>query len=231
MARSKPYFNITHEENYQDGQTIFAEGNSGDWVYVVLKGAVEVSKSVNGSRFVLGVIQPGEVFGELALIGAVKRTATTRALGQTKLGIIDREMLDKDFNKLSADFRNVLVVMVARFVKMLDRSRDLAVRGEERLTKTIALKFQNRQSFVNAYSANISSGGLFIKTDCPLAVGEQFALQIEMPDVSETLKSRCEVVWTRPKAEGSKPAGMGVKFCETPEKGSQILKQFIENTS
>ena len=76
----------------------------------------------------------------------MKRTATTRAVGQTKLGIIDRELLDKDFNKLSSDFRNVLVVMVARFVKMLDRSREFAVRSNERVTKTIALKFQNRQS-------------------------------------------------------------------------------------
>jgi uncharacterized protein (TIGR02266 family) len=231
MAESKPYFNITHEESYHDGQTIFEEGNSGDWVYVVLSGAVEVSKRVDGSRFVLSVIQPGEVLGELALVGAVKRTATTRAMGQTKLGIIDRELLDKDFNKLSSDFRNVLVVMVTRFVKMLDRSREFAVRSDERVTKTIALKFQNRQSFVNAYSANISSSGLFIKTDSPLPVGEPLSLQIEIPDVAEALKFRCEVVWTREKAEDNKPAGMGVKFCETSEKDSQILKQFIANTS
>ena len=230
MADSKSYFNIALEETYRDGEIIFEEGNSGDWVYVVLSGAVEVSKGINGNRFVLSVIQPGEVFGELALIGAVKRTATTRAMGQTKLGIIDREMLDKDFNKLSADFRNVLVVMVARFIKMLDRSREFAVRGEDRITKTIALKFQNRQSFVNAYSANISTGGLFIKTDSPLPVGELFSLQIEMPDVAEALKFRCEVVWTREKAEDNRPAGMGVKFCESPEKESQILKQFISKS-
>jgi uncharacterized protein (TIGR02266 family) len=121
--------------------------------------------------------------------------------------------------------------MVERFIKMLDRSREFAVRREERVPKTIALKFQNRQSFVNAYSANISSGGLFIKTDSPLPVGEQFSLQIEMPDVVEALKFRCEVVWTREKAENNRPAGMGVKFCDSPEKESQILKQFISQRS
>ncbi len=231
MAETKSYFNVALEETYRDGEIIFEEGNSGDWVYVVLAGAVEVSKRINGNRFVLSIIQPGDVFGELALIGAVKRTATTRAIGQTKLGIIDREMLDKDFNKLSADFRNVLVVMVERFVKMLDRSREFAVRKEDRLTKTIALKFQNRQSFVNAYTANISSGGLFIRTDNPLPVGEQLSLQIEIPDVAEALKLRCEVVWTREKAENNKPAGMGVKFCESPDKDSEILKQYLSKAS
>ena len=54
---------------------------------------------------------------------------------------------------------------------------------------------------MNAYSANISSGGLFIKTDSPLPVGEPLSLQIEMPDVAEALKLRCEVVWKREKAE------------------------------
>ncbi len=231
MAESKTYFNVAHEETYHDGQTIFEEGNSGDWVYVVLSGAVEVSKRVDGTRFVLSVIQPGEVFGELALIGAVKRTATTRAIGQTKVGIIDRKFLDKDFNKLSADFRNVLVVMVARFIKMMDRSREFAVRSDERVTKTIALKFRNHQSFVHACSANISSSGLFIKTDSPLPVGERFSLHIEIPDVAEVLKVPCDVVWTREKAEDGRPAGMGVKFCETPEKDSRILRQFIAKTT
>ena len=119
---SHPYFNIALEETHEDGEVIFKEGNSGDWVYVVLSGAVEVSKAVNGTRFVLSILKPGEVFGELALIGAVKRTATTRAIGRTTVGIIDRRFLDREFNKLSTDFRTVLVAMVERFIKTMDRA-------------------------------------------------------------------------------------------------------------
>jgi len=123
-VESNPYFNIALEETYKDGEVIFEEGNSGDWVYVVLSGAVEVSKAVDGTRFVLSVLKPGEVCGELALIGAVKRTATTRAIGGTTVGIIDRSFLDREFNKLSADFRTVLIVMVERFIKTMDRARE-----------------------------------------------------------------------------------------------------------
>jgi uncharacterized protein (TIGR02266 family) len=228
--KSDPYFNIALEETYSDGQIIFEEGNSGDWVYVVLSGAVEVSKTVNGNRFVLSTLQPGEVFGELALIGAVKRTASTRALGETRVGIITRELLDKEFDKLSTDFRNVLVVMVERFIKMLDRSRDFATRSEERVNKSISLKFHDRQNFVNAYSADISSGGLFIKTDSPFPVGEHFSLELEIPDVAEALEVMCEVVWTRDKTQDAiaKPTGMGVKFCEMSESHSEIVKQYME---
>ena len=67
---STPVYNIALEEAYRDGETIFEEGNSGDWVYVVLSGEVEVSKTVEGKTFTLGTLKPGEVFGELALIGA-----------------------------------------------------------------------------------------------------------------------------------------------------------------
>ena len=119
-----PYFNIALEESYHDGEVIFKEGNFGDWVYVVLSGTVEVSKAVEGTTSVLSILKPGEVFGELALIGAVKRTATTRAIGRTTVGIIDRGFLDREFNKLSTDFRTVLVAMVERFIKTMDRARE-----------------------------------------------------------------------------------------------------------
>jgi CRP-like cAMP-binding protein len=124
--KTNPYLNIALEETYEDGEVIFKEGNSGDWVYVVLSGAVEVSKAVDGTKFVLSILKPGEVFGELALIGAVKRTATTRAIGRTTVGIIDRRFLDREFNKLSTDFRTVLVAMVDRFIKTMDRAREFS---------------------------------------------------------------------------------------------------------
>ena len=124
--KTNPYLNVVLEETYEDGEVIFKEGNSGDWVYVVLSGAVEVSKAVDGARFVLSILKSGEVFGELALIGAVKRTATTRAIGRTSVGIIDRGFLDREFNKLSTDFRTVLVAMVDRFIKTMDRAREFS---------------------------------------------------------------------------------------------------------
>lgn len=124
--KTNPYLNVVLEETYEDGEVIFKEGNSGDWVYVVLSGAVEVSKAVDGARFVLSMLKPGEVFGELALIGAVKRTATTRAIGRTTVGIIDKGFLDREFNKLSTDFRTVLVAMVDRFIKTMDRAREFS---------------------------------------------------------------------------------------------------------
>ncbi len=223
-------YNIALEETYRDGEIIFEEGNSGDWVYVVLSGEVEVSKTVEGKTFLLGILRPGEIFGELALIGAVRRTATTRARGATRVGIVDRALLDKEFNKLSADFRSILLSLVARFVKVMDSTREFSTRQEGRVEKTLALTFQSRRQFLAAYTGNISRGGLFIQTRTPLAVDERFLLKLHVPDVEKPLEIKCQVVWTRAETShgDAKPAGMGVKFCKLSARDSAIFEEYLK---
>ena len=222
-------YNIASEETYKNGEIIYKEGSSGDWVYVILSGSVEISKTVGGKKFVIGVLQPGDVFGELNLIGGIKRTATARAVGETTVGVIDRTTLDNEFNKLSADFRSILVAMVHRFEKTIGRALEFTSRGEARATKSLSLTFKDRQAFVKAYTGNISSGGLFIKTERPLGESEQFLLRLQLPNVAEPLKIKCEVAWSRrPGGYDKGPPGMGVKFREMSEKDSQILKNYLE---
>jgi len=115
------FYNIASEQKYEDGDIVFEEGKSGDWVCVVLEGSVEVFKTVKGRKFVLGKLGPGEIFGELALLGAVKRTATVRAIGETTIGIVDREFLDKELNKMSSELRTIVVGAAQRFKKVIDR--------------------------------------------------------------------------------------------------------------
>jgi len=223
------YDNITLEETYKDGDMIFEEGSSGDWVYVVLSGSVEISKTVGEKTFVLNTLGPGEIFGELSLIGDVKRTATTRAKGDTTVGVIDRAFLSDEFNKLTAAFRPILVTIVERFVMMMERTRGFASRKEERVKKALSLKYKNRQAFVQAYTRDISGGGLYIKTDKPLEIGEEFLLKLQIPDVEEALQINCQVVWAREQTEDpkEKPTGMGVKFCEMTEKDTEILNDCL----
>lgn len=224
------YFNIVREEIYQDGQVIFEQGSSGTWVYVILSGAIEVSRTVGGRKYMLGVLKEGEIFGELALIGSVRRTATTRAVGETTVGIIDRQFLDDEFNKLSSDFRSILVTFVRRFEKMMDRIQEFSMRGRERIAKSLSLKFKDRESFVSAYSGNVSSGGIFIVTKRPLRVGEKFLLKLQLPNLSTTLQIKCQVSWTRQEEEAVKgrPPGMGVRFLEISEKDSNLLKEYMK---
>jgi uncharacterized protein (TIGR02266 family) len=192
-----------------------------------------VSRTVGGRKYILGILKEGEVFGELALIGSVRRTATTRALGETIVGIIDRQFLDDEFNKLSSDFRSILVTFVRRFEKMMDRIQEFSTRRRERISKSLSLKFKDRETFISAYSGNISSGGIFIVTKRPLRVGEKFLLKLQLPDLSVPLQIECQVSWTRQEEEAAKgrPPGMGVRFLDISEKDSKLLKEYMKQIS
>jgi signal-transduction protein with cAMP-binding, CBS, and nucleotidyltransferase domain len=68
-------FQFATEENYKNGRIIFKEGSSGDWIYVIESGAVEISKKIGGEKVVMVVLKPGEIVGELGFITKTPRTA------------------------------------------------------------------------------------------------------------------------------------------------------------
>jgi CRP/FNR family transcriptional regulator, cyclic AMP receptor protein len=223
-------YNVAIEETYQDGQIIFKEGSSGDWVYTILTGSVEISKKVGGEKYIIEILGPGEVFGELGFIGGIKRTATAKALGETTLGIIDREFLDQEFNKLSGQFRTILIAITHRFKKMLNRACEFTGRSDARIPKALSLIFKDRNAFIRAYTGDVSVGGLFIKTENPLPPGHIFHLKLQIPDVVDPLEIKCEVMWARKREDTTtidKPPGMGVKFTEIAEKDYAFLKKYI----
>jgi predicted MFS family arabinose efflux permease len=73
-------------QEVEAGETVIAEGTTGESFYVVASGRVEVSRS--GSR--LRVLEPGDSFGEIALLRDTMRTATCRALTDLVLYELDR---------------------------------------------------------------------------------------------------------------------------------------------
>ena len=226
---SSQFQNMATEETYQDGQIIFKEGSSGDWIYIITAGSVEISKIVGGEKKIIEVLGAGEVFGELGFIGNIKRTATARAIGMTTLGIIDREFLDNEFNKLSSQFRIILIAVTHRFKKMLERASDFTSRVEPRVAKSLSLIFKSRDSFIRAYTGDISAGGLSIKTENPLPKGSRFNLKLQIPDRPNPIQVKAEVMWSCGKDEKiqGQPVGMGVKFFEISEKDHQFIKQYV----
>ncbi len=222
-------FIFVAEETHQDGHVLIREETSGNWLYVVLSGAVEISKTIDGKKYVIDVLRPGEVFGEVGFIGGKKRTATATTIGQTVVGVVDRSSLDAEFNKLSSDFRAILLAMASRFEKMVNRVVEFSSRTDMRMQKTLSLTYKDDQAFINAYTSNISTGGLFIKTEKPLRLGDQFLLRLQLPALQEPLKVSCEVAWVKGPAEATakEPAGMGIKFIEMSKGDREVLKQYL----
>ena len=202
-------YQIADEEKYTDGQIIFEEGSSGDWVYVVASGAVEISQKIDGRKIVIEVLQAGEIFGELGFIAKAPRMATARAVGDTLLELVDRNFLDEELNRLSGDFRNILLSLVKRFQKLSEKAN--FGRQAPRLTTVLNVVFKDKQRFVSAYTENVSGRGMFIKTAMPLEKGAQFMLKLNLPGESEPVKIQCQVAWSRTWTDDPQrlPLGMG----------------------
>lgn len=76
---------------YQSGEPVFLKGDQGSAMMAVLSGRVRIcSYSADGREVVLNVINPGEVFGEIALIDGGERTADAFAMEATDLLILSR---------------------------------------------------------------------------------------------------------------------------------------------
>ena len=81
------------------GQAVFAQGDPGDFVYVVDDGEVELVRvRVDGGEEVVGRIGPGSYFGELAPLFGLRRTATARAIR----GCVIRGLTVADFRRTMA---------------------------------------------------------------------------------------------------------------------------------
>jgi CRP-like cAMP-binding protein len=76
---------------YDPNEVVFLKGDEGDAMMAVLSGRVRIcAYSADGREIVLNVIQPGEVFGEIALIDGGPRTADAFAMDRTQLLILKR---------------------------------------------------------------------------------------------------------------------------------------------
>ena len=82
---------LSAEFSYTDGQIIFQKGDPGDSLLAVLDGEISITaNSEDGKEIILNTILQGEMFGEIACIDGIERSATATAIGNCTLLAIQR---------------------------------------------------------------------------------------------------------------------------------------------
>ncbi|MAF49697.1 MAG: Crp/Fnr family transcriptional regulator [Rhodospirillales bacterium] len=74
-----------------DDQVLFLKGDEGDALYGVLAGRIRISSGdADGKEIILNIIDPGDIFGEIALLDGKPRTADASAMQPSQLFRIQR---------------------------------------------------------------------------------------------------------------------------------------------
>lgn len=83
---------LSIRRSYSSGAIVFSQADPGDALYGVITGKIRISaSSPDGSEIFLNIMEPGDTFGEIALLDGHPRTATASATAPAELIIIMRE--------------------------------------------------------------------------------------------------------------------------------------------
>lgn len=104
MSQSDPVFqeltveeldkikSIAVKQGYKEGERIFSEGAAADYIYFIESGRISIFIQKFTQQEELGILGPGEYFGEMAFFYKDKRTASAAALTDTTLLSVDKNL-------------------------------------------------------------------------------------------------------------------------------------------
>ena len=104
-------------KKYDRDQVIFREHENGDMAYIIANGQVQIIKESDNGPKVLGVLEKGAMFGEMALIDNKPRMASAKAInGPVELLIVSKANFQKKMEQLDP-FTRGLIKFMAEIVR------------------------------------------------------------------------------------------------------------------
>jgi len=101
---------VTEDVEYTENETVIRQGDSGDTVFLVAEGTVEVLKEKeDGTQRVLDRIDTGDAFGEMALLEGSRRSATIRTLEPCRFLTLHKQ----EFNETVMEYPGIALKICA----------------------------------------------------------------------------------------------------------------------
>lgn len=103
---------------YREGEMIFDQGEDGDSAFVVIEGAATVTVEINGEKVDVAEIGPKQIFGEMAVLCDMPRTAAISAKNDLSVLRIERD----PFLKLLREFPEVSLKVMRFLARRLENT-------------------------------------------------------------------------------------------------------------
>jgi CRP-like cAMP-binding protein len=101
---------------YQAGEVLFREGESGEVMFVIQSGTVRITKEVAGEQKALAVLGAGEFLGEMAILNGKPRTATATVVDTARCLLIEAKTLEA----MVAKNAEIALRLIKKLAKRLD---------------------------------------------------------------------------------------------------------------
>jgi EAL domain-containing protein (putative c-di-GMP-specific phosphodiesterase class I) len=106
---------MSTEIRLQPGDVLFREGDPPTTAFILDEGQVEIHATQGGRQVVLGLLGPGAIIGEMAIIDAAPRTATAVALSTCRLIVLDRTRIAERIQAADPVIRALLQGTLQRY--------------------------------------------------------------------------------------------------------------------
>lgn len=100
---------------YQDNVMLFCENEPGDELYIIQKGKVKITKIMNNNEVLLAVLNPGDIFGEMALLEDKPRSASAITFGEVQVLAINKANFES-MVKVQPQLATKLIVLLSERV-------------------------------------------------------------------------------------------------------------------
>jgi uncharacterized protein (TIGR02266 family) len=91
------------------------------------------------------------------------------------------------------------------------------------------MEFERFAGFVEEYSANLSLGGMFVRSAEPAPIGARLRIEFRLGGDTPLIEGEGEVVWVRPREDGEgRQAGMGIRFLEIAPPSRQLIFNVVD---
>jgi CRP/FNR family cyclic AMP-dependent transcriptional regulator len=107
--------------DYRAGDVLFMEGDTGEEMYVIQSGSVQVSKRIGDEERPLATLGRGEFLGEMAILNGKPRSASAVVLEDTRCLVIDGRTLETMISKSP----EIALRLVKKLAKRLDAADTL----------------------------------------------------------------------------------------------------------
>jgi uncharacterized membrane protein len=143
---------------YAAGQAVFNYGDPGDALYIVRSGEVEIYvRNDQGEKIALETSQPGDIFGEIALLDSGPRTAWVAALGDVELLRLDRAHFEAYVRQYPPAALNLLSVAARRLRRSDEVIRRTVTRNVNDVAAEQGTVFTRLADAVPAFTGSIAS--------------------------------------------------------------------------